>query len=105
NNLRLTSTGGAVTETTGAVTANGLIVRAGTDIDMQSANQVTTLAAKATQGIAFNDTPALTIGAVTVTPPSLNDTLAGVSAGGGSALGGGGARGAGGQRRGGPQHP
>jgi hypothetical protein len=85
-NLRLRSTGGTVFEPTGSVTANGLLVQALTKIDMETANNVQSLAAGAGQGISFTNTPALSIGTVTVNSPSLGATLSNVAAGGDSAF-------------------
>jgi hypothetical protein len=75
----LQSTGGAVTETTGRVTANAVILRAATGIELKGANQIETLAAQASQGIAVNDALPLTVGTVTASSTVFADRLADVA--------------------------
>jgi len=66
NNVALVSTTGNVTESNGAiVTASGLIIDAAGNATFASANNVATLAGRATTGsILFTDTRGLTIGSV-----------------------------------------
>ena len=75
--------GGLLNETgNGAVSAGGLLSFSTGITDLQGANAVGVLAATSLQGLAFNDTVALTIGNLTFS----GQTGSGVSAGGDAAL-------------------
>ncbi len=73
-NLLLHAAGEVSESGTGAVTAGGLLLRAGTDVDLANANDVRTLAARYGTGLAFENGAALTVGAVSVSAPGISDT-------------------------------
>jgi filamentous hemagglutinin family protein len=90
HNLLLTTTTGNIVEpepgssgnpTHGVIIASGLALDSAGIIDLEQANQVTTLGAAASGGIAFNDTLALTVGSVLTSAPSLNQSVTGLSVG------------------------
>ena len=79
--LRLTSTG-AITQTSGTITADTLGAAAATGITLaQPTNNVTMLAAQTTAGnLAFTDTNGFVIGSVGATPDGFHPAIAGLTA-------------------------
>jgi len=76
---------GAVSETgTGAVTAGGLLLRAGASADLANANDVGTLAARYGTGFALENGATLTVGAVSVSAPGISDATNNTGVGDGS---------------------
>jgi hypothetical protein len=86
HNVLLQALDGSVTETTGAVVASGLLVRASANVDLSAANQVGTFAARYGGGLSFEDaqTGGFIVGSVSLSSPSLSDTASGVGDGSGT---------------------
>jgi hypothetical protein len=82
NNLLLQSTTAGVSQTSGAITANGLVVSVVTSAMLSSiTNDVVSLTANASTGsLIYNDANGFTVGPVTVKSPSLGVTSTGIGA-------------------------